>query len=75
MQTLQKVLLAAFALFAALTALQQVQYGILCGKSSYTNQQEDPQARACQKRSALTAGLAAVCLLICLALGVYSKFA
>lgn len=75
MQTLQKLLLAAFALFAVITALYQVQYGMLCGKSSYTNQQEDPQARACQKRAAWMAGLAAVCLLLCLALGVWSKLA
>ena len=37
MQTVQRLLLLLFAAFAALTVLQQIRYGMICGRS----EQED----------------------------------
>ena len=39
MQTVQRLLLLLFAAFAALTVLQQIRYGMICGRS----EQEDKQ--------------------------------
>ena len=39
MQTVQRLLLLPFAAFAALTVLQQIRYGMICGTSEQEEQQ------------------------------------
>ena len=73
MQTAQRLLLVAFILFAAFTALQQVQYGMICGRSEEEDQQEDPKAKACQKRALISAIGAAVSLAASILIGVLLK--
>lgn len=72
-RTLQWLTLAGFVLCAAFTALQQVQYGMICGRSAHEEKQEDPKAEACQKRSLCAAILAAAFLLAAIVLGAVSR--
>ena len=44
MQTVQRLLLLLFAAFAALTVLQQIRYGMICGRSEQEDKQDDPKA-------------------------------
>lgn len=73
MKLLQLALLAVFVLFAALTALQQVQYGMIAGRSESGDPQDDPKAKACRKRSAFCAVAAAVSLAACIAVGAMNR--
>lgn len=45
MQTVQRLLLLLFAAFAALTVLQQIRYGMICGRSEQEDKQDDPKAK------------------------------
>ena len=51
MQTVQRLLLLLFAAFAALTVLQQIRYGMICGRSEQEDKQDDPKAKACRQQS------------------------
>ena len=46
--TIQRLLLVLFVAFAALTAFQQLRYGMICGRSEQTNRQDDPKAKSCR---------------------------
>ena len=50
MQTVQRLLLLLFAAFAALTVLQQIRYGMICGRSEQEDKQDDPKAKACRQQ-------------------------
>ena len=41
METVQRVLLLIFAALAALTVLQQVRYGMLCGRAEGEDRQDE----------------------------------
>ncbi|MDO4270865.1 MAG: hypothetical protein Q4C72_08095 [Eubacteriales bacterium] len=73
MAALQKLLLGGFALFAALTIFQQVRYGMICGRAEGEDRQEDPKAKACQKRAVLSAAAGAVCLALCILIGALTR--
>ena len=60
MQTVQRLLLLLFAAFAALTVLQQIRYGMICGRSEQEDKQDDPKAKACRQQSTIYAIAAAV---------------
>ena len=55
MQTVQRLLLLLFAAFAALTVLQQIRYGMICGRSEQEDKQDDPKAKACRQQSTIYA--------------------
>lgn len=61
-QTIQRLLLFLFVAFAALTAFQQLRYGMICGRSEQEDRQDDPKAKACHAQAMLYAVLAAVSL-------------
>ena len=63
MQTVQRLLLLLFAAFAALTVLQQIRYGMICGRSEQEDKQDDPKAKACRQQSTIYAIAAAVSLI------------
>ena len=44
-QTIQRLLLFLFVAFAALTAFQQLRYGMICGRSEQEDRQDDPKAQ------------------------------
>lgn len=73
MQTLQRVLLLAFAVLAALTVFQQMRYGMICGRVEGEDKQQDPKAKACRQRAVLCAVGAAVCLAVNIALGALGR--
>lgn len=73
MGTVQRVLLLAFAVLAALTVLQQMRYGMLCGRAEGQDRQADPKAQACRRRAVFCAVAAAVCLGVNIALGALNK--
>lgn len=73
MQTVQRVLLLAFAVLAALTVFQQMRYGMICGRAESEDKQDDPKAKACRQRAVLCAAGAAVCLGVNIALGAMSR--
>lgn len=62
-QTIQRLLLFLFVAFAALTAFQQLRYGMICGRSEQEDRQDDPKAKACHAQAMLYAVLAAVSLI------------
>ena len=70
MQTVQRLLLL---LFAALTVLQQIRYGMSCGRSEQDNKQDDPKAKACRQQSTIYAIAAAVSLIVNIIIGALSK--
>lgn len=72
-RALQWLTLAGFVLCAAFTALQQVQYGMIRGRSAHEEKQDDPKAKACQKRSLTAAVLAAAFLVAAIALGAVGR--
>ena len=49
-QTIQRLLLFLFVAFAALTAFQQLRYGMICGRSEQEDRQDDPKAKASRRR-------------------------
>ena len=49
MQTVQRLLLLLFAAFAALTVLQQIRYGMICGRSEQEDKQGIPFVGAAGK--------------------------
>lgn len=55
MQTVQRVLLLAFAVLAALTVFQQMRYGMMRGRAEGEDKQDDPKAKACRQRAVLCA--------------------
>ena len=73
MQTVQRLLLLLFAAFAALTVLQQIRYGMICGRSEQANRQDDPKAKSCHAQAALYAVLAAVCLVANIIVGALTR--
>ncbi len=73
MRAAQRILLAAFAVFAAATAFLQFRYGMICGRTDYTTKQDDPKARNCRRQAGITASIALVCLVICILLGMAAK--
>ncbi|MDY3618208.1 hypothetical protein [Agathobaculum sp.] len=70
-RTAQGLLLAGFLLCAAFTALQQVQYGMICGRSE--QRQDDPKAKACRKRAAVSAILGAALLVANIVIGMLTR--
>ena len=68
-QTIQRLLLFLFVAFAALTAFQQLRYGMICGRS----EQEDPKAKACHAQAMLYAVLAAVSLVANIIVGALTR--
>lgn len=74
MQTVQRVLLLAFAVLAALTIFQQMRYGMICGRVEGTeDKQADPKAKACRRRAVLCAVGAAVCLAVNIVIGALNR--
>lgn len=73
MQTVQRLLLLLFAAFAALTVLQQIRYGIICGRSEQEDKQDDPKAKACRQQSTIYAIAAAISLIVNIIIGALSK--
>ncbi|WP_297283800.1 hypothetical protein [uncultured Agathobaculum sp.] len=73
MQTVQRVLLLAFAVLAALTVFQQMRYGMICGRAEGEDKQADPKAKACRQRAVLCAVGAAACLVVNIAIGALSR--
>lgn len=73
MQTVQRVLLLAFAVLAALTVFQQMRYGMICGRAEGEDKQDDPKAKVCRQRAVLCAVGAAVCLGVNIALGALGR--
>ena len=71
--TIQRLLLVLFVAFAALTAFQQLRYGMICGRSEQANRQDDPKAKSCRTQSALYAVLAAVCLVANIIVGALTR--
>ncbi|MFQ9976313.1 MAG: hypothetical protein ACLRVN_08475 [Butyricicoccus sp.] len=72
MQTVQRLLLLLFAAFAALTVLQQIRYGMICGRSEQ-DKQDDPKAKACRQQSTIYAIAAAISLIVNIIIGALSK--
>ena len=75
MQTVQRVLLLAFAVLAALTVFQQMRYGMICGRVEGEDKQSDPKAAACRRTGVLYAVAAGACLVVNIVLGAISKMA
>ena len=73
METVQRVLLILFAVFAALTIFQQLRYGMICGRVEGEDKQSDPKATACRQRGAVYAVAAGLCLVLNIALGAIGK--
>lgn len=73
MQTVQRLLLLLFTAFAALTVLQQIRYGMICGRSEQEDKQDDPKAKACRQQSTIYAITAAVSLIVNIIIGALSK--
>ena len=73
METVQRVLLLIFAARAALTVLQQVRYGMLCGRAEGEDRQDDPKAKACRQQAVLCAVSAAIVLAVNIVLGMLNK--
>lgn len=73
MQTVQRVLLLIFAALAALTVLQQVRYGMICGRAEGEDRQDDPKAKACRQQAVCCAVAAAIVLAVNIAIGMLSK--
>ena len=71
MQTVQRLLLLLFAAFAALTVLQQIRYGMICGRSEQEDKQDDP--KACRQQSTIYAIAAAISLIVNIIIGALSK--
>ena len=69
MQTVQRLLLLLFAAFAALTVLQQIRYGMICGRSEQEDKQDDPKAKACHQQSTIYA----ISLIVNIIIGALSK--
>ena len=67
-QTIQRLLLFLFVAFAALTAFQQLRYGMICGRS-----EDDPKAKACHAQAMLYAVLAAVSLIANIIVGALTR--
>ena len=74
MQTVQRLLLLLFAAFAALTVLQQIRYGMICGRSEQEDKQDDPKAKACRQQSTIYAIAAAISLIVNIIIGALSKY-
>ena len=74
MQTVQRLLLLLFATFAALTVLQQIRYGMICGRSEQEDKQDDPKAKACRQQSTIYAIAAAVSLIVNIIIGALSLY-
>ncbi|MDO5142473.1 MAG: hypothetical protein Q4D31_05580 [Eubacteriales bacterium] len=70
---MQRLLLIAFAAFAALTVLEQVRYGMICGRVEGEDKQDDPKARACRRQATVCAVLAGVSLVLNIVLGAIGK--
>ncbi|MFR3787519.1 hypothetical protein [Agathobaculum desmolans] len=69
---LQRLLLAAFVLFAGLTVFQQMRYGMICGRAEGEDKQADPKAIACRRRAvgcAIAAGASLVLNILAGAIG------
>lgn len=75
MATVQRVLLAMFAVFAALTIFQQVRYGMICGRAEGEDKQADPKAVACRRLGVFYAIAAGLCLVVNIILGAIGKMA
>lgn len=58
---------------AALTVLQQIRYGMICGRSEQEDKQDDPKAKACRQQSTIYAIAAAVSLIVNIIIGALSK--
>ena len=72
-QTIQRLLLFLFVAFAALTAFQQLRYGMICGRSEQEDRQDDPKAKACHAQAMLYAVLAAVSLIANIIVGALTR--
>ena len=75
MQTVQRVLLLAFAVLAALTVFQQMRYGMICGRAEGEDKQADPKAAACRRLGVFYAIAAGICLVVNIVLGAIGKMA
>ena len=64
-QTIQRLLLFLFVAFAALTAFQQLRYGMICGRRE--------QEEACHAQAMLYAVLAAVSLIANIIVGALTR--
>ncbi|MDY3711873.1 MAG: hypothetical protein SO044_05605 [Agathobaculum sp.] len=73
MRSLQLGLLVFFLVCAALTAFQQLRYGMITGRSAYDDPQSDPAAKDCAKRAAAFAAAAGISLVLCILVGVYTR--
>lgn len=73
MQVVQRALLLAFVVLAALTVFQQMRYGMICGRAEGEDKQADPKAKACRRRAVFCAVGAAVCLSVNIAIGALSR--
>ena len=74
MQTVQRLLLLLFAAFAALTVLQQIRYGMICGRSEQEDKQGMiPRQKACRQQSTIYAIAAAIGLIVNIIIGALSK--
>ena len=73
MQVVQRALLLAFVVLAALTVFQQMRYGMICGRAEGEDKQADPKAKACRHRAVFCAVGAAVCLGVNIAIGALSR--
>lgn len=73
LRSIQLGLLWLFGILAALTALQQVRYGMLTGRSEQPARQDDPAAQQCRKQAVYCAVGAAVSLILCLLIGVWQR--
>ena len=73
MQTVQRLLLLLFAAFAALTVLQQIRYGMICGRSEQerTSRMIPRKVKCCQQ-STTTDG-SRDCLIVNIIIGALSK--
>lgn len=73
MQTVQRLLLLLFAAFAALTVLQQIRYGMICGRSEQEDKQDDPKAKAVPSAKHDLRDAAAISLIVNIIIGALSK--
>ncbi len=73
MRMAQRILLAAFAVSSLATVVLQIRYGMICGRTEYTEKQDDPRAKSCHRKAGAMAGIAAVCLAVCMVLGVLAR--
>ena len=70
---IQRLLLLLFAAFAALTVLQQLRYGMICGRTEQENKQDDPKAKSCRQQAAIYAVCAAAALVVNIIIGAMNK--